>query len=135
MLPLLTGTKVLVGARALQVDGFRDEFLSGAALALNQDRAAARGNLRNEVEHLQNLFALSDDVAVTEAFFQRPAQLQVFAHQLPLLDRVPHDDDEFLVVPGLRDVVEGSFFDRGDGRFERSNGRDDDDWKRRIDPS
>ena len=86
--------KGFVGALALQVDGFRDQFFAGAAFALNKNRAAARGHLRYKIQNFQNLFTLADDVAVAKAFLQGAPQLKVFAHQLALFDRIAHDDDE-----------------------------------------
>src|SRR6185369_608745 len=105
------GYERLIRPRALEMNRFRDQFFSCTAFALNQNRASAYRDLRDKIEHPENLFALSNDVAVAEPGLQCAPQLQVFAHQLPLLDRVRHDDDQLFIVPGLRDVIEGSFFD------------------------
>ena len=123
-----------VDALALEVNRFRDQLLACAAFALNQDRAAARRDLRYQIEHLENFFALADDVVVAETFLQRATQLKVFAHQLALFDGVANDDEQLFVVPGLGDVIEGSFFDGGDCSFHRSDRGDDDDGQGRIDP-
>ena len=133
MLPLLTATNGFSAARALEVNGFGDEFLAGSALALNQHRASARCDLRHEIENLEDLFALSDDVAVAEAFSKRATQMRVFAHQLPLLDGVADDHEKLFVVPGLGDVVEAAFLDCGYCGFDSRHRRNDDDRQGWID--
>src|SRR5207237_5450869 len=85
--------KRFVGPRALQVDGFRHKLLAGSALPLDENRTAACRNLGNEVEHSKYLFALTDNILVSEPLLQRPAKLHVFTQQLALLDCVNNDDD------------------------------------------
>src|SRR5262245_34408671 len=109
------------------MDGFGDQFFAGSAFALNKHSAATHGHLRNKVQNFEYLLALADDVAVTEALLQRTAQLKVFAHQLPLLYGIPHDDDKLLVVPRLCDVVVRAFFDGRDCSFQGADGGDDHD--------
>ena len=99
------------------MNGLGDEFFARSAFALNQHRASARRHLGHKIEDLQDLVALSDDVAVAETLSKRAAQMRVFADEVPLLDGVADDDEKLVVVPRLRDVVEAAFFDGGDRGF------------------
>src|SRR5215468_5390362 len=81
-----------VGPLTLEMNGFGNKFLTGAALALNQYRTPACGYLSHEVEDFEYFFAFANDVAVSEALSECATQLEVLAHQLPLLNGVVDDD-------------------------------------------
>ena len=49
------------------MDGFRDQLFARSAFTLDKHGAAACGDLRNEVEHFEDLFTFADNIAVTEA--------------------------------------------------------------------
>ena len=128
------GYKRLVRPLALQMNCLRDKLFAGSALALDKNRAAACRNLSHQVEHFEYLFALTDDVAVAETFFQGATELRIFTHQLALFNGVINNDNQFFVVPGLCNVVERSFLDCGYRSFQRSDCCDNDDRQSRINP-
>ena len=110
------------------MDRARDELFPGAALALNQDRRSARRRLDDQIEDLTHARALADDVReLVIPLLNVLAQVAVLVDQPPALHRVTDDDDDFLVLERLGDVVEGARLHRRNGALDRAVGGDDDD--------
>ena len=82
----IDGNERFVGARGSGVNRLGDQFLTGAALAVDQHGGARRRHLRNQVEHGEHLFALADDVGEIVALLQRALQLDVLFAQPAALD-------------------------------------------------
>ena len=118
-----------IGARRIGVDRFGDQLLAGARLAGNQNIGLRRRDLRNKVQHALHPLRFADDVRESVALFQRAAQFAVLPLQ-PRAGNLAVDlEHQFLVVPGLREVVVGPgleslhrYFDRAVGR-DQKNGR------------
>src|SRR5262249_2750321 len=130
----IDGHERLVGSVTLEMNGFRDELLTCPALALNQNRAAACGHLRDKIEDFEDLFTFSDDVGVTESLFERTPQLKGFGREVALFDRIVHDHNKLFVVPGLCNVIEGTLLDCADGSLERADCGNDDHGQRGVNP-
>ena len=64
-----------LAARAVEVDGARDQLLAGAALALDHHRQRRVGDAIEQPEQLQHARRAADDVAVVVAHRQRLAVL------------------------------------------------------------
>ena len=104
----------------MHVHGARDELLAGAALALNQDRRPAGRRLNDQVEHPPHRRAASDDVVeVAVLLLNVLPQRPVLVDQAPALERVLDDDEHFVVLERLGDVVERAALHRGDGVLDR----------------
>ena len=74
-----------IAARAVGVDGARDQLLAGAALALDDDRQRRVGDAIEQPEQIQHARGAADDVAVVVAHGERlpvVAQLLLDARQL-----------------------------------------------------
>ena len=124
-----------LGPGRVRVNRARHELLAGAALALNQNRRSAGRRLDDQVEHLPHPRAPADDVReVVVPAVPLLQQLAVLAHQPPPLHRVAHDDEDFVVLERLGDVVEGAGLHRGNRALDRGVGRDDDDRQVLVDP-
>ena len=117
------------------MDRPRDQLLARAALALNQDRRAARRGLDDQIEHLPHARAAADDVAeLVVPLLDVLPERAVFVHQPAPLHRVADDDQHFLVLERLGDVVEGAALHRRDRALDRGIRRDDDDGQILVDP-
>ena len=124
-----------LGARRVGVDGARDQLLAGAALALDQNRRSARRRLDDQVEHLPHPRAAADDVReLVVALLDVLAQVAVLVDQPPPLHRVADDDEHFVVLERLGDVVERAALHRRDRALDRRVGGDDDDREVLVDP-
>src|SRR5215204_3016985 len=103
----------------------RDEFLAGAALAVDQDRRPRRRRLHDQVEHLAHARAPPDDFPQPVLVRQQVlAQCPVLRDQPPLRQRVPQHHQHFVVLERLGDVVEGAALHRRDGVLDRGEGGD-----------
>ena len=101
------GDERALRARRVGVDRARDQLLAGAALALNQDRRPARRRLDDQVEHLPHPRAAADDVReLVIPLLDVLPQVAVLVHQPAPLHRVADDDQHFVVLERLGDVVE-----------------------------
>ena len=81
------GNEPLVGARAVMVNGPRDELLAGARFALDQHGAVHRGDQLERREQLLHRAVAADDVVEPETVAQLHPQLGVLLPQAPLVDR------------------------------------------------
>ena len=83
----------------------RDQFLAGAALALDQDRGTARRDLRDEVEEAKHWLALADDIFKVVALLQRALELNDFLFGAMPGNCGANVGEQLLVVPGLLDEI------------------------------
>ena len=112
----------------VRVNGAGDELFAGAALALNEDRRSARRRLNDQVEHAPHRRAAPDDVVeVAVLLLDVLPQRAVFVDQAAALERVLDDDEHFVVLERLGDVVERAALHRGDGVLDRRVRRHHDD--------
>ena len=106
----------------------RHELLARAALAVDQDRRAAGRCLDDQVEHLPHAGASADDLAEPVGVrLEVLPERAVLGDEPPLGDGVPQHAEHFVVLEGLRDVVERPALDRRDrvlDRRERGNHQD-----------
>ena len=116
------------------VDGPCHQFLSGAALALDEDRAAQAGDLAAERHDLLHPRILTHDIVHAVLPRQFLAQDGVLALQVLDLDDAVDQKRDFLRVAGLDDVLLRALLHGGDGGIHRRVGRDDDDRSFRVQP-
>ncbi len=90
----------------MEVDCFGDQLFSGTALACYEDSTTAWSNLRNEVEDLPHLLAVSHNVFESIDPFQLGFQVFVFLQQRPLMNRLVDGEQHNVVFKGLGDVIE-----------------------------
>ena len=88
-----------------------------------------------EVEHLPHPRAAADDVGeLVVPLLDVLAQVAVLVQQPAPLHRVADDDQHFVVLERLGDVVEGAGLHRRDRALDRCVGGDDDDVEVLVDP-
>ncbi len=78
----LTVTNGLRGAPAVVMDGARDQFLARAALAAQQHRRVALGDVRDQVVYRLHRAGVADDVCGPEAVLQGFLEAQVLLEQM-----------------------------------------------------
>src|SRR5262245_8941758 len=125
-------------AVAVGVDGFGNELFPCAALALNQNCAAALSYLSNQIEDLQHLFTFADDVGESIALFESLLELAVLELKLALLDAISNVQQQLFVIPRLGNVVGSPGFNGGNSVFDGSKSCDHDDrsfWRGKMDLS
>ena len=106
------------------MQGACDEFLPGAALAINEYAAvggSGDGNLLAQGFHGD---AVADDL---EALAELAAQYQVLLLKAALLDGIADEDDDFFEGERLFDEVEGAKFRGAHGGFDVAMAGDHDD--------
>ena len=128
------GHERLVRARGRGVNRLGDEFLACAAFAVNQDGRARRRHLADQVEHREHLVALADNVGEVVALLQSALELDVFLAQAAALDGLRDLHQQFIVGPGLGDVVLRAALERGPRHVDRTVGGDQDDGEVRVAP-
>ena len=116
------------------MNGLGNQFFSGAAFAADEDRGAGRRHLGDQVEQREHFFALADDVGEIETLLQGALELNVFVAQPPRFDRLRDLRQEFVVRPGLGDVIHGAAFEGGSRHLDRAIRGDQHDGKMRILP-
>ena len=98
----------------------RDELLAGTALAVDQNRGAARRRLHDQVEDLLHPRGAADDLAEPVGVrLQILAEHAVLGDEAALGEGVADDGQHFVVLERLGDVVEGAPLHRGDGALDR----------------
>ena len=90
------------------MDRLGDQLLAGTAFTLEQDRAAPRRDLCDQVEDLLHRRALPDDVPETVALLQGFLEPRVFFAQPPVLGCVLDGQQDLVVLERLGDEVEGT---------------------------
>ena len=119
------GDERLVGSRRVLMERPRHELLAGAALAVDQNRGAARRRLHDQVEDLLHPRAAADDLAEPVGVrLEILAEHAVLGDEAALGQGVAHDGEHFVVLERLGDVVEGAALHRGDRALDRRERRD-----------
>ena len=119
-------------ARALGVDGAREQFLAGSALPEDQDRGLAPRRAPGQVEDAVHRGVLADHVAEVEVALQHLAQQDVLADQRLLGHDLHHHQAEFFGIERLHEVVVGPALHRLDRGLDRGVGGHDDDGHVRL---
>ena len=101
----MAATAEFVFARRVGVDRFRDQFLAGAAFALNQNCGTAGRDLGYEVEDLEHDLALADDVGEVIALLESALELEVLLLGAMASDGGANVGQQLFVVPGLLNEV------------------------------
>ncbi len=119
-------------ARRQLVQGARNHFLPGAALALDEDGGGRGRDLLDHAHHFLHGRALGDELRGPARPDDLAAQAQVVeAQPLALLGLAEHE--QHLVGPeGLAEVVVGAGLHRLDGQLVRAVSAHDDDGELRI---
>ena len=100
--------------RALVVNRFGYEILSGAALALNQDGGCFAGcDLADKSHQLAHFARNGDHVVVAGALANLAAQRLNFVSQARSFQRVLHGHGQLVEIQRLADEVVGSHLERG----------------------
>ena len=119
------GDEGLVGAGRVLMQRSRDELLAGTALAVDQNRGAARRRLHDQIEDLLHPRASADDLAEPVGMrLQILPEDTILGDEAALGEGVPYDGQHFVVLERLGDVVEGAPLHRGDGALDRRERRD-----------
>ncbi len=87
------------------VERLRDQFLAGAAFALDQDRGAARRDLPDAVVDLDHGRRVADEIFQSELLVELLAQLPVLGLDLARMERTHEDRLQLLEVERLGDVI------------------------------
>src|SRR5439155_504046 len=104
-----------------------DELLAGAALALDEDRRAARRHAPHEVEELPARLALGHRRVRCIAAGDLLSEVAVLALEARQVERARHQRAQLVVVEGLGDEVEGALAHGGDGGRHAAVGREQHD--------
>src|ERR1051326_1179711 len=91
-----------------------------------------RSGAEHKIEVLPHRLRLADDVRVGVLLGELRLKPLVLAREPPLLQRLVHGEDHFLVLERLRDVVEGAVLHRLDRAVDGGEGGDDDDRQVRV---
>ena len=116
----------LRAARAVVVNGARDELLAGAGLAGDENRAAGLRHGLEQLEQLPHHLALADDALEAVPLLELLAQVGVLGAQPALLERRVDDVQQFVELERLLDEVARAALDGLDGVLHRAEAGDDD---------
>src|SRR5258707_6920770 len=97
------------------MNGLGNQFLAGAAFALDQHRGAAGRNLPNQVKDAEHDLALAYDVFKVVALPEGAFQLLVLFFGAAARDGGTHVGQKLLVVPRFLDEVGGPVLHGADG--------------------
>ena len=110
------GDEGLVPARRIIMDCLCDQFLAGAALAQDQNGRGVVDHLADGLVDALHGGAGADDIdAGLEAFFDFLFELAKIAGQFAAVHGALDQDQHFVEVEGLGDVIEGAVFHGADG--------------------
>src|SRR5262249_26116814 len=126
------GDERLADAIAPEVQQAGRQFLSGAALALDEHGRPAGRDTLHELEQRPALGTLRDDAVGTVARPDLLAEVAVLALEPDELERPRDQRAELVVVEGLGEVVEGALAHRRHGRGDTAVGGDEDHRQRRA---
>jgi len=132
--PAVHGDDGPAGTGAQMVDQAGNQFLAGAAFALQQNRRPAGGNAAGHIENRIHFRAAVDDAVRGDPLFA-----ELFTEQLVLPEQGPplghpvDEEEKLFELDGLGDVIQGARLHRIHGRFDGPIGRDDDDVDLRVD--
>src|SRR2546428_14053793 len=97
------------------MDRAGDDFLAGAALAREEDRALRRGDFPDELDHLAHCAALADETFEIILRLHLAAEHLRLPDELPVLEEPVDLREEFVEGERLQDVVRGTAPERLDG--------------------
>ena len=109
---------------AVEMQTARDQFLAGAALALNQNGAIGVRDLIDQVIDELHFRAGADDILEAIAIFKLLAEINILAQRRLVIERPLHRHLQFVDLERLRDVVVGAHLHRLDRRLDRGVGGD-----------
>ena len=113
------GDEGAIGTRRVRMDRVRYEFLACAALAVDENRRSAFGDLGDEFKDAPHDIGLADEVPEAEAGTQRLAEGGILLLEPRLLDRLLDLKQQLVVVPGLGEEIVRPQLNRFDRVFER----------------
>ncbi len=108
-----------VPAFAVEVDGFGEQLLPGAALAFEQDGGVGLGHARRDFGHAAHRPGLGDHVGEREALGDDLAEPPVLPLQRGDVEGLSKCDAQLFPRERLRDVVEGAALHGLDRRADR----------------
>src|ERR1700722_178771 len=114
--------KTRLVAIAKIMDRVRNQFLTGPALADEENGGSARGNLANGVEDFMHRPGFTDEVFQPETLIYLVAELNILLLRLASLDSSRDLEPEFVDVYGLGHKVVGSALHRFNGGGNRAIG-------------
>src|SRR5580704_961218 len=114
------------------MDGFGDDFFSGAAFAGDQHSGAGRRDLGDQVEDDLHFVALANYVREIVALLQGALELHVLIAQAAAFDRERNLRDQFVVGPRLGDEVLRAALESRTSHVNRAERGDQDDGELRI---
>jgi hypothetical protein len=114
----------LVGARAAVVQVMREQFLAGAALALDQHRRLGARRAFDERQRVGERLARGDQAPAAGTRAQPFAQARVLRLHAPVRDRLLDAVHQVLLDVRLREVIERTLLDRGDRGLDLGMTRD-----------
>ncbi|MNX19999.1 hypothetical protein D3C86_499330 [compost metagenome] len=124
------GDEILVGARAVLVQGMGDQLLAGAALAVDQHRDAGAGQSAYGAKHLLHGGGLTDDLRGGGSLLLASLALGALLFQMIL--GAAHQGDCLVDVERLGQVFEGAALVGVDRAVEIRVRRHDDDGQIRL---
>ena len=104
----------LTAARAVVMNRARHDFLAGAGLAGDQDRAVGRRNRLEQLEETLHHRALADEPFEAVALLELRAQVRVLRFQPPLLERGVERVQQLVDLKRLADEIPRASLDRFD---------------------
>ena len=96
----------------------RDQFLTRAGFALDQDRGVQSRDRLNQLEDLLHRTAAADDIVESVLFLQLAPQVLVLKTQLPLTQSFTDPQRELDQLERFGQVVVGALLDGLDGRLD-----------------
>ncbi len=122
--PAIHRNKRRVGARAVDVDGLGDEFLSSSAFSGDQDGAVGSADNFDHLEELLHLLTLANQIAHPVNLAKLAAKVGVFFAEPAILQRaVDNQLQLFDEILGFDDVVECAHLQGLDGGLRTGKGR------------
>ena len=125
----------LSGAGARIMDRMGNQFLPCAALSTDKDSGLTRCHAADEAHHLLHLRASIDDVMKGIALLKPGPQFLILLDEGGPLYHLLEDEEKFIEIDGLGEVVESPLFHAGHSGLHRSIGGHHDHRKVRIEPS
>ena len=122
----------LFGAGGIGMNRLGDEFFAGAGFAGDEDGGAGGRDLGDKVEHLEHPLAFADNIGERIALLEGAFEFDVFTFEVALTDLAFDFDKQFLVVPGLGEVVVGARLEGADGDVDGAVGGDQEDGRSAV---
>ena len=113
-------------ARAVVVDGARDDFLSRSGLTGDEERAVRGRDGLQQLKQVSHRAALADDPFEPIALLELRAQVGILGPQPPLLERRIEHVEQFVDLKRLADEIPRAALDGFDGVFQGAVSGDDD---------